>query len=90
MKRVDVAVYTAVRDAVWGTFKAGTAVFDAANNGVGLAPFHETEDDVPANVKAALEKIFKMLADGTLKTGVDPVTGDVIPAEVPAPGSFSM
>lgn len=90
MKRVDVAVYTAVRNAVLGTFQAGTAVFDAANNGVGLAPFHETDDDVPAEVKAALEKIFKLLADGTLKTGCDPVTGDVIPAEVPAPGSFSM
>jgi len=89
MKRVDVAVYEAVKAAVLGTFEAGTAVFDAANNGVGLAPFHETDSAIPADVKASLDKIFQMLADGTLKTGCDPASGAVIADEVPAPGSFS-
>ncbi|MGQ9766287.1 MAG: BMP family ABC transporter substrate-binding protein [Anaerolineae bacterium] len=88
MKRVDVAVYTAIKNVVEGKAKGGTLLFDAASNGVGLAPFHDTESAIPAEVKAALEDIFKKLADGSLKTGVDGASGDVIPAEVPAPGSY--
>jgi basic membrane protein A len=76
-KRVDVAVYTAVKDAYQGTFEGGTRVFGAANDGVGLAPFHETEDAVPQEVKDRLRGIFSMLAAGTLDTRVDPVSGDL-------------
>jgi len=86
MKRVDEAVYQAVRSVVDGTYKGGTRVFEASNNGVGLAPFHDTEGEVPQEVKDTLNAIFKKLADGSLKTGVDPL-GDPIPDEIPAPGS---
>ena len=78
MKRVDVAVYTAIKEAYEGTFEGRTAVFDAASNGVGLAPFHETEDAVPQEVKDKLDEIFQMLASGELDTGVDPVSGDMV------------
>ena len=46
-------------------------------NGVGLAPFHEAEKDVPPDVRAKLNDIFRLLASGKLDTGVDPVTGDM-------------
>lgn len=79
MKRVDVSVYNAIRDAVLGQFEGGTALFEAANDGVGLAPFNEAEGAIPDDVRARLDEIFRMLADGTLDTGVDPVTGDMLP-----------
>jgi len=81
MKRVDVAVYTAVKSAADGTFEGGTAIFDAANNGVGLADFHDAAAAVSDDVKAKLDEIFAMLADGSLDTGVDPVSGDLLAPE---------
>ncbi len=89
MKRVDVAVYDAIKDLVEGNFQAGTALYEASNDGVGLADFHLAADAVPADVKAALDDIRGKLASGELLTGVDGASGDVIPAEVPAPGSYS-
>jgi len=84
MKRVDLSTYLAVKRAYEGTFEPGAWIFEAANDGIGLAPFHETEDDVPDEVKAKLDEIFQMLADGTLSTGVDPDTGDMLAPPAPA------
>jgi len=84
MKRVDVAVYTCFKDGFEGTFEGKTAMFDAAVNGVGLAPFHDTEAAVPDEVKAQLDEIFGMLADGSLDTGVDPASGDLLGEAMPA------
>jgi len=81
MKRVDVAVYTAVKNAAEGTFEGGTAGFEAANEGVGLADFHDTAGAIPGDVKAKLDEILGMLADGSLDTGVDPVGGDQLAPE---------
>ena len=90
IKRVDVAVATEIGKVAEGTFKGnGIELFDAAGEGVGLADFHETADLVPDAVKARLEEIFKALADGTLSTGVDAVSGDVDPATVPEPQPYT-
>jgi basic membrane protein A len=70
MKRVDNAVYGAIKMAVEGTFKGGTQVFDASNDGIGLAPFHATESAVPETVKAKLQEIAAGLKAETIKTGV--------------------
>jgi basic membrane protein A len=70
MKRVDNAVYGVVKMAVEGTFKGGTHLFEAQNEGVGLAPFHATEGTVPETVKARLQEIAAGLQTGTIKTGV--------------------
>lgn len=87
MKRVDVAVYNCFKDGVEGTFEGKTAMFDAAVNGVGLAPFHDTEAAVPDEVKAKLDEIYAMLADGSLDTGVDPASGDLLGEAAPAEGA---
>jgi len=71
MKRVDVSVYTAIKNVVEGTFQGGNAFFVAANEGVGLAPFHDAEGSIPLLVKDKLTDIFKGLADGTITTGVE-------------------
>ena len=63
-----------------GTFEGQTALFDAAVDGVGLAPFHDAEDAISGDVKAQLDEIFGMLAAGSLDTGVDPVSGDMVGA----------
>jgi len=70
MKRVDNAVYGAVKAAAEGTFKGGTMLFDASNDGVGLAPFHKTESAIPDSVKAKLKEIADGLKSGKIKTGV--------------------
>jgi basic membrane lipoprotein Med (substrate-binding protein (PBP1-ABC) superfamily) len=70
MKRVDNAVYGAIQRAVEGTFTGGTQVFDARNDGVGLAPFHNTEGAIPEAVQTRLQKITADLRSGkiTVKT----------------------
>ena len=55
---------------VEGKFEGGLYVGTAENGGVDYAPFHDAEAEVPADVKAKLDEIKKMLADGSLETGV--------------------
>lgn len=70
MKRVDHAVYGVIQRAVEGAFSGGTQRFDARNDGVGLAPFHDAASAIPAAVKAKLEDITAALRAGkiTIKT----------------------
>lgn len=69
-KRVDNAVFLVIKDLVDGNFKGGTAVNDAKSQGVGLAPFHDADAAIPADVKAKLDEILKGLADGSIQTNV--------------------
>lgn len=71
MKRVDNAVYGAVKQAVEGKFTGGTVAYNASNEGVGLAPFHKTEAAVPDAVKAQLKKIASELRSGELNVKID-------------------
>ena len=51
-------------------FTPGFHTDNAATNGIGLAPFHDMDADVPADVKALLDETFAGLADGSIKTNV--------------------
>jgi basic membrane protein A len=89
VKRVDVAVYDQIKAVVEGTFEGnGIAIYEAANNGVGFAPYHDAESVIPDAVKARIEQIQQALADGSLTTGVDAVSGDVDPATIPEADPF--
>jgi basic membrane protein A len=66
MKRVDVAVHDAVVAEYNGDFQGGVYVGTLENRGVGLAPFHEFEDDLPAGFLDELEGIRQALIAGTL------------------------
>ncbi|MCP4754813.1 MAG: BMP family ABC transporter substrate-binding protein [Proteobacteria bacterium] len=66
MKRIDNAVSDALGMAVKGKFKGGTKLYDAANSGIGLAPFHKTEGAIPLAVKRKLKKIARDLKSGKL------------------------
>lgn len=87
IKRVDEAVYQGIERLVQGDFAGGTVVYGAKDNGVGMAPFHDAEAEIPAEVGRTLAAIQESLATGDLGTGVDVVSGDPIAAEVPSPGS---
>jgi hypothetical protein len=53
-------------------------VLSAENEGVGVAPAHDAE--VPEEVTAQVEEIFAGLQDGSIETGVDAVTGELLGA----------
>jgi basic membrane protein A len=70
MKRLDNSVLAAVKELVNGRFKGGeNYVATARNGGVGLAPFHDLDRQIPAGLKAELAEITRGIIDGTIKTG---------------------
>lgn len=69
MKNMHIAVRDAIKMAKEGTFQGGVYVGTLKNGGVGIAPFHEFDDDVPASLKAELEEIAKGIKDGKIDTG---------------------
>jgi len=82
MKRVDQAVYLSIKALVDGgaDFLGGTnMILSAANDGIGYAPPHDAADKVPAEVTTRMEEILAGLKAGTIWTGVDPVSGDLLP-----------
>jgi len=66
LKKIDVAVFNAVKSVLDGTFKGGVTVFTIADGGVDLAPFHNFDSQVSAEMKAELEKIKADLSSGAL------------------------
>jgi basic membrane protein A and related proteins len=70
-KHLSVAVKSWVISVTKGASKSGTTLFDATNDGVGVAPFHNFDSKVTADMKAKLSDIQKQLAAGTLKTGAE-------------------
>ncbi len=79
-KRVDRGIYVPVEQLVNGdTSSFGTnAVLSASNDGVSFAPAHDS--DVPEDVAAQLTAILEELKAGTIVTGVDPVSGEMLPS----------
>jgi basic membrane lipoprotein Med (substrate-binding protein (PBP1-ABC) superfamily) len=73
MKRVDLGVFDNIVAAITGEFAGGIFTLDAANDGITYAPFHDA--DIPDDVAAQLEEVRQGLADGSIDTGVDPITG---------------
>jgi basic membrane lipoprotein Med (substrate-binding protein (PBP1-ABC) superfamily) len=87
MKRVDQGVYQPLEALVEGNMEGfgggGTLVLSAANDGVTFAPAHDS--DVPEEVTASIEEILVGLQDGTIETGVDPVSGELMGMEEMTP-----
>lgn len=66
MKRVDNAVYDTIVSHVNGTFTSGTYTYNVANDGVGLAPYHETAPDIPLEVITYINNVAAGIANGTV------------------------
>jgi basic membrane protein A len=67
-KRMDNSVINAVQAIVEGNFTGGMHVGTLANGGVSLAPFHQFDHLVSAQVKADLEEIKAGIISGEIKT----------------------
>ena len=66
LKRVDNAVYDTIVAHVNDTFTPGTYTYNVENGGVGLAPYHYTEPEIPPEVITYLESVAAGIADGTV------------------------
>ncbi len=65
-KNVDVAVYNYLKTIVDGSVKAGISTGTLQNGGVGLAPFHDWDSRIPADLKAQIQKASDGIKDGSI------------------------
>jgi basic membrane protein A len=72
-KKVDVAVFKTIQDVVNGKFTGGTVTYTLADGGVDLAPFHDFDSKVSADLKAEITQAKADLLSGAIT--VDSVLG---------------
>lgn len=78
MKRVDNGVHDMLTALVNGEALSADSLYvlTVENGGIDFAPPHDS--DVPEEVTAQVAAIKEGLADGSIETGVDPVTGNLM------------
>jgi len=69
MKNMDVAVFTAIEEALNDEFEGGLYVGTLENDGVAIAPFHEFEDTVDDELKTQVEDLQQQIIDGEVTVG---------------------
>ena len=69
LKRMDSTVVEAIKQGKDGTFKGGVIVGSLKSGGVGLAPYHDLDAAVAADLKAEIEKLGAGIKDGSIKVG---------------------
>lgn len=74
IKRVDLGVFVQIAAAIQGEFSGGVYQLTAENDGITYAPSHDAV--IAPEILARLEEIRVGLADGSIETGVDPITGE--------------
>ncbi len=64
---MDVAVADAMKSVVDGTYQGG-GVYSGTleNSGVGIAPFHDFDSAVPADLKTKLDELKAGIIDGSV------------------------
>jgi basic membrane protein A and related proteins len=70
-KNMDVAAGDAVRAYAAGNLESGIQLATVENGGVGLAPYHDQDSNIPEECKAAVEEAEAGLASGSIDTGYD-------------------
>jgi basic membrane protein A len=66
-KNLSDSVKQYVTQAASGSFPTGSYVGTLKNNGTGLAPFHQFDSKVPADLKGELDKVKQGIIDGSIK-----------------------
>jgi basic membrane protein A len=67
VKKIDVAVFDVLKQSADGKFPGGkNLVFGLAEDGVGVAPFHDFDSKVPQAIKDALAKAIADVKAGTV------------------------
>jgi basic membrane protein A len=69
MKNMDVAVYDTIEEALNDEFEGGLYTGTLENDGVGIAPYHEFESEVPDELKQEVEDIKAGIIDGSITVG---------------------
>ncbi|MBK5265966.1 MAG: BMP family ABC transporter substrate-binding protein [Acidimicrobiia bacterium] len=72
-KAIAPFVTLAVQDQQEGTWAAGSFVGNLANDGVGLAPYHDWDGRVSDELKAEVEQLLQDIKDGVVKADFTPV-----------------
>jgi len=67
MKNVNVAVYNYLRTVADGSVQPGISTGTLQNGGVGLAPFHDWDSKIPADLKARIQQASDRIKDGSIK-----------------------
>ncbi|WP_426594616.1 BMP family lipoprotein [Cellulomonas sp. McL0617] len=67
MKLIGAAVDSAVTDAAKGNFDATPYVGTLENQGVGIAPYHDLESQVPADLKKEVDQLKADIISGKIK-----------------------
>jgi len=68
MKNMDVAVHDATVETAEGEFEGGLYTGTLENEGVDIAPFNEFEEQVPDEVKTAVDDLRQQIVDGEITT----------------------
>jgi basic membrane protein A len=71
-KNMDVAAGQAVEAFANGELQGGIVTGTVANGGIGLAPYHDWENQIPDECKEAVNQAAEGLADGSIQTGYTP------------------
>ncbi len=69
MKGLDNAIYELVKSFVDDTFIGGIYNGKLANNGVGIAPYHNYESLIPDSIKIEIDSIQAGIINGSISTG---------------------
>jgi basic membrane protein A len=67
LKAMDVSTYEVVKAAGEGNFDAEAYVGTLENDGVGIAPFHNFEDQISSDLQGELDDIRSGIIDGSIK-----------------------
>jgi basic membrane protein A and related proteins len=66
LKNMDVLTKEAIKRVIDGSFEGGVIVGTLENGGVGLAPFHDLDASVPADLKTELDQIKAGIVSGEI------------------------
>jgi basic membrane protein A and related proteins len=66
-KAMDIAVFNAIKAAQDGSWSNAAYVGDLKNEGTGLAPYHDFDSKIPADLKTDVDKIKSDIIAGTIK-----------------------
>ena len=73
LKHLELSVQAAATAAAGGNFTGGLHVGNLRNGEIGIAPFHELDSLVSAEVKAELEEVTQEIINGEISTNGQPV-----------------
>ena len=68
-KNMDVAVFDLIQQALNDEFEGGLYTGTLENDGVGIAPYHEFDAEVPDELKTEVDDIRQGIIDGSVKVG---------------------